>query len=74
MLKDILQNLSKEDKQQLMIAFDEEFSQFIELPGERFIGVNIEPGPDFVVIETRGQWSYGELCNADGRQQEPPAV
>jgi len=61
MIKIILENLSKENYDQLMCAFENEYTQFVELRDKRFIGVNIKPNPKLKILETAGTWSYGEL-------------
>lgn len=59
MIKEILDNLSPEERRRLIHAFDNEFSQHVELENNHFIGVNIQ-GTNFEITEQIGCWSYGQ--------------
>lgn len=67
MIKHILDHLTKQEKEQLMYAFEHEFAQYIELPNDKFIGVNIEPLSHLEILESAGVWAYGELSHATNR-------
>ena len=59
-LKSKLDNLTSEQRRRLMHAFEMHISQFIELPNNHFIGVNISM-PSFKIVEQTGVWSYGQI-------------
>ena len=61
MIKVILAILTSEQRKQLMYAFEREYSQFIELADNKFIGVNITEASNLEVTEERGVWSYGRI-------------
>ena len=61
MLKQIFKKLSGDQHQQLMTAFEQEFSSFIELPNNMFLGVNLSPLPLLEVTCREGVWSYGRI-------------
>lgn len=62
MIKRILYNiLTPEQLKQLMIAFEEEFSQFIVFRDDEFIGVNLKDFTNMNIIEQSGSWSYGRI-------------
>jgi hypothetical protein len=61
MIKEILNNLSNEERTQLMYAFENDFAQYILLPDNRFIGVNVNINSQLTVTENRGSWSYGRI-------------
>ena len=61
MIKAILANLSKDNKKQLMVAFEGEFSQHIRINTTHFIGINVIPNARFQILETCGNWSYGVI-------------
>ena len=60
-IKTILDSLSDEQRRQLMYAFEHEFSQFIKLPENKFIGVNISPIGHLKIQEAVGKWAYGDI-------------
>lgn len=59
-IKSILDNLEPGEKRRLVHAFDNGFSQYVELENNRYVGVNIGSAPNFKILETAGVWSYGE--------------
>jgi hypothetical protein len=63
MLKDILDNLAPEQRNQLMHAFEHGFCQIVHLPDNKFIGVNLHARTDknFKIEEIAGSWAYGQL-------------
>lgn len=61
MLNQVLQNLPDEDRRALMIAFEGEFTQIVNLPDNKFIGVNVKLSPNQIALETKGVWIYGEV-------------
>lgn len=60
-VKDILDNLDPKAKQLLMYAFEHEFSQYITLPGNTFIGVNVDPIKHLEIQSKAGAWSIGKV-------------
>lgn len=63
-LKSVLDNLIKVDRDRLMHAFEQHFSQFILLPNDKFIGVNIANN-NFQIEEQAGNWSFGTIKKVD---------
>lgn len=61
MISEIMDKLSDDDQKQLMIAFEGEFTQIIELNNSKFIGVNVVESSKHIILEQTGPWSYGEL-------------
>ena len=60
-LREAINNLSEGDRQQLMYAFEEGLSQWIELPDGKFVGVNVQGLPQLTIIEQSGLWAYGDI-------------
>jgi len=63
MIKMILDNLTEEQRAQLMYAFEQQISQYIELSDNRFIGVNVNTLKTLKIRESNGVWAYGEILN-----------
>lgn len=63
MIKEILQQLTDEQRTQLMHAFENGFDQYIELDDNKFIGVNVTGLLHLKVLEVAGDWAYGEIVN-----------
>lgn len=61
MIRDTLNGLTTEQQRQLMYAFENEFSQFIRLPDDKFIGVNINQVRNLKITESAGKWAYGDV-------------
>jgi hypothetical protein len=61
MIKDIIDRLAPEQKRQLMYAFEHEFAQYIELPNNHFVGVNVRPIQHLQILESAGDWSFGTI-------------
>ena len=61
MIKQILDNLHQEQKDQLMYAFEEGFTQVIIYEPGKFIGVNVSNVGNLIVENTEGVWSSGEI-------------
>ncbi len=57
-LKSVLDNLEAEQRRRLIHAFDNNITQYVELPDSKFVGVHIDI-PNFQIIEQVGSWSYG---------------
>jgi len=46
----------------LQYAFEQQISgQFVELPNNKFIGVNVEHVKNLSIEESVGSWSYGTV-------------
>lgn len=62
-IRDIIDKLPKEQHQQLMFAFNNGLSEYIEYEPGCFIGVNIDltQYSKFQIIITRGKWSVGTI-------------
>lgn len=58
-IKSTLDSLTSEQRRRLYHAFDNNFSQYIELDDSKFIGVNVSNAPDLIVEEQVGVWTYG---------------
>jgi hypothetical protein len=59
-LKNILDGLKSEERARLIHAFESHFSQYVTLPGDRFIGVNITHH-NFIKETEAGVWSTGTI-------------
>jgi len=64
-LKSIIDSLKPEDRARLFHAFDHYFSQFVILPNNKFIGVNMICKSNFIVEEQVGAWSFGSTITND---------
>jgi hypothetical protein len=60
MLKSILDSLKPSDRNRLMHAFENHFGQYISLPDNKFIAVNLSSN-NFKIEERAGVWSYGTI-------------
>ncbi len=66
-LKSKLDGLSTEQRRRLMHAFEMSITQYIKLPNNHFVGVNVST-PSFKILEQTGVWSYGQI-NSTGENQ-----
>lgn len=64
-LKQQLDQLPKADRQKLMYAFEQGFSQHVRLAGNRFLGVNVRPSANMKIETTLGVWSEGSIRHED---------
>jgi hypothetical protein len=60
-IKDIFENLNDEDRRQLLYGFEHEFAQFVCLPDNQFIGVNIDNIKHLKVEQKAGVWATGTV-------------
>lgn len=60
-MKSKLDSLNSEQRRRLIQAFDNHFSQHIELPDEHFVGVNVNNIANFEILESVGSWAYGKI-------------
>ena len=67
-IRDILDNLERENHLQLMHAFDNGLADFFEYEPGLFIGVNITPSlyPKLTIDQERGKWCSGVIENETG--------
>ena len=61
MIKEVIDKLRPDERRLLMYAFEQEFSQYIRLPGNTFVGVNTQSIKNLEVLETAGKWTYGRV-------------
>ncbi|KKM89461.1 hypothetical protein LCGC14_1248450 [marine sediment metagenome] len=59
-LKSKLDDLTVKERRRLMHAFEMHISQYVQLPDNYFVGVNITTS-SFKIIEQTGAWSYGKI-------------
>ncbi len=60
-IKETLNSLSEKEHRLLMYAFEHDLGQHITLPGNRFIGVNVEHIRRLEINETAGVWAIGKV-------------
>ena len=65
MIRKIYGQLPEEDRKLLIYALEHEISQLIRLDGNKFIGVNVQVNSLVKVLESDGNWSYGEIVNGN---------
>lgn len=58
-IKEILDSLPAENKRLLMYAFEHGLSQYVELPDNRYIGVNSNGVKHLFIEQAAGAWSTG---------------
>lgn len=58
-IKDIFEALNDNDRRQLLYGFEHEFAQFVCLPDDRFIGVNVENIKHLEITQKTGVWATG---------------
>ena len=61
MIKEILSQLKPEERRLLDYAFEEEFSQYVTLPNNKFVGVNTQHVKHLQIEEQAGKWFYGTI-------------
>ena len=67
-IKETIDSLKEYERRQLMYGFENSFSQYICLPGGRFIGVNIGNVKHLEIEQSAGVWALGKIrgaCNED---------
>ena len=60
-MRDRLNRLTVQQQRQLQYSFENQFSQYIELPDNKFIGVGVQSLKHLQIEESAGTWSYGTL-------------
>ena len=61
MLKEIIDRLNDNDRRFLMYAHVNQLSQYVDLPGGKFIGVNVEHIRNLQIENKVGSWAYGNV-------------
>lgn len=59
-LKEILEKLPQSDRELLNYAFEHGLAQFVRLPNNRFIGVNIDHLTYLIPDAIAGKWRAGK--------------
>lgn len=59
MVKEELDKLTENQRRLLNYAFEHGLSQYVELPGKRFVGVNVDSLKTISIEESVGAWSTG---------------
>ena len=62
---EVLKTLNDEQRRLLMYAFEHKITQHIELPDNKFIGVNVKHIKHLSVAEEAGDWAIGDLKRAE---------
>lgn len=60
-MRERLNSLSIDQQRRLQYAFEQQFSQFVEIGDNKFVGVNVSPLKNLKIIESAGTWAYGEI-------------
>lgn len=60
-IKQVMEKLTEEEKKQLLYAFEQELPQYIKLPRNKFIGVNVDTIENLKVTGRAGSWAIGYL-------------
>ena len=60
-----LNNLSVDQRRRLQYAFENQFSQYVEVGQGKFVGVNVQPLKNLKIVENAGTWAYGEIKGTD---------
>lgn len=60
-VKQIYDKLPEQGRRQLLHAFERGFQQYIELPDNQFIGVNVKGVPHLSVEQEAGLWAIGTV-------------
>lgn len=60
-IKEILDGLKDHERQQLMYGFEHEFAQYVCLPGDQFIGVNVGKIQHLNIRQQVGVWCTGTV-------------
>ena len=63
-LQEIFNNLSKDNHEQLMYAFQQDFEQVVECGNGLILGVNVVRN-DIMIIESKNNWILGRLKEND---------
>ena len=58
-IKEIFEKLNDDDRRQLLYGFEHEFAQFVCLPDNQFIGVNVSSIKHLEITQQAGVWATG---------------
>lgn len=61
MIEQLLNNLNRLQRKQLLCAFEQGIAQYIVLDDGIFVGVNVKPLKNLEIVEESGDWAYGRL-------------
>lgn len=61
LIKDVLNKLPANSKQQLMYAFQHQLPQFVELPDGKYVGVHTNSIKHLVPEIVVNNWTYGTI-------------
>jgi len=62
---DRLNNLTVDQRRRLQYAFENQFSQYVEIGNGKFVGVNVTTLKHLKIEESAGTWVYGEIKKGD---------
>jgi hypothetical protein len=62
-IRDILDSLPAQKRAQLMLAFDHQIPQHIDLGDHTFIGVNVDTIKGLEITERAGVWAIGVITD-----------
>jgi len=60
-MRERLNSLSVDQQRRLQYAFEQQFSQYVEIGDNKFVGVNITGQRNLKILESAGTWVYGEI-------------
>jgi len=60
-IKNIFESLNEDDRRLLLYGFEHEFAQYVCLPDNRFIGVNITNVKHLEITDEAGAWAIGTV-------------
>jgi hypothetical protein len=60
-VKEVLDGLKSQERDQLMVAFEGDFSQYVELPDNKYIGVHANRVKHLEIEQSAGDWSIGRI-------------
>ena len=61
MIDTIIEKLTQVQRDELLVAFEQELSKFFKLDNGKIIGVNLNRLPKVKILEQEGNWFLGEL-------------
>ena len=69
-MRERLNSLSLNQQRILQYSFENQFSQYVELPNNKFIGVGVQSLKNLKIEESAGTWSYGSIIKSKGTSNE----
>ena len=58
-LREALDSLPQLDRDSLFVAFEQGRPSHIKLQDNTFVGVNLQGDPNFEILQSYNQWSFG---------------